>query len=63
MNPRERDRATAEPELPGITEYADRLETAHRAATWPGIPQADPAPGPPVQLELPRAVDAPPLEA
>ena len=28
---------TVEPELPGITEYADGLETAHRAATWPGI--------------------------
>ncbi|MEU1908412.1 hypothetical protein [Streptomyces hygroscopicus] len=55
---------TVEPELPGVAEYADRLETVHRASTWPGIPYPDDtAPGPPQQLELPRAVDAPPLEA
>lgn len=33
---------TAEPELPGVIEYADGLETAHRAATWPGIDPPDP---------------------
>ena len=34
--------AEPEPELPGVTEYADGLETAHRAATWPGIDPPDP---------------------
>jgi hypothetical protein len=33
---------TAEQELPGVDEYADRLETAHRAATWPGIQKPTP---------------------
>jgi hypothetical protein len=32
---------TAEPELPGVDEYADRLETVHRASTWPGIQPPD----------------------
>ncbi|MDX3232977.1 hypothetical protein [Streptomyces sp. ME19-01-6] len=32
---------TAEPELPGVVEYAHDLETAHRASTWPGIPAPD----------------------
>ncbi|WP_448334022.1 hypothetical protein [Streptomyces sp. DSM 41534] len=55
--------AEPEPELPGVVEYAHGLETAHRASTWPGIPHPDgTAPRPSVQLELPRAVDAPPLE-
>ncbi|MGW5691517.1 hypothetical protein ACWEWX_11300 [Streptomyces asiaticus] len=54
---------TAEQELPGVDEYAVRLETARCASTWPGIPQpGDATPGPPRQLELPRAVDAPPLD-
>ncbi|MBL1115394.1 hypothetical protein JK364_23775 [Streptomyces sp. 110] len=35
----QRDRVTAEQELPGVDEYAGRLETAHRTSTWPGIPQ------------------------
>ncbi|CAM5494725.1 MULTISPECIES: hypothetical protein [Streptomyces] len=52
---------TAEPELPGVDEYADRLETAHRTSTWPGIPPADntTAPGQPLQLELPHPTDEP----
>lgn len=50
--------AEAEQELPGIDEYACRLETARCASTWPGIPQpGDGTPAVPRQLELPRAVD------
>jgi len=33
--------AESEPGLPGVDEYADRLETVHRASAWPGIPAAD----------------------
>ncbi|MFJ1992991.1 hypothetical protein [Streptomyces asiaticus] len=55
--------AAPEPELPGVDEYAHDLETVHRSSTWPGIPHPDgTVPGPPIQLELPRAVDAPPLD-
>ncbi|MFD8516539.1 hypothetical protein ACFV27_37045 [Streptomyces antimycoticus] len=56
--------AGAEQELPGVDAYAERLETAHRASTWPGLqPPDDTTPAPPRQLELPRAVDAPPPDA
>lgn len=47
---------TADPELPGVDEYATRLETAHRGSTWPGIPPADDTTAP-IQLELPRPTD------
>ena len=46
---------TAEPELPGVDEYAHQLGDAHRTSAWPGIPAAAELPAPTAADQDPTA--------